>query len=84
MKLSRRMPASMKRTMIRADDHGYVDPPHCNAKSKQTTPGMKRSVPMGSSWFIFSLIVSAEFLGAGTLRIRAMITNVTAPMGRFI
>jgi len=78
------MPAQTKRTKFRAGCQAYVEPLHCRANSRHATPGVKRAVPMGSGLFYFFLVVSAEALGAGTWRIRAMIRNVTTPIGRFI
>lgn len=68
MKRVMRMINRMKRTMMRASGHAYVDPPHWRARRRQTVPGRKHSVPSGSSWEICSLKVVPALEGALAFR----------------
>ena len=84
MKAIIRTPNRTRRATIRQLFQAYVDPPHCKARRRQTTPGMKKNVPTGSSFSIFSRTVRPEFAGAGALRMKAMMMSVTAPMGKLM
>lgn len=73
------------REMIRASLHGYLMPPHCRAKRKQTIPGARTILPIGSNFHRICLNVpftSSGGLDAGR-KIRRPI-RARPPMGTLI
>jgi hypothetical protein len=64
--------------------HGYVDPPHCSAKSKQTIEQMRKSAPSRSISKIFCFKVNPEDLRLGGLKKRKTTAIAIAPNGRLI
>src|SRR3569833_2528721 len=81
-------PKSTRRAMTRPSDHGYLVPPHCRARSRQMTAGMKKKVPTGANcqmrWLQGASDLVACWSRRGSGKKKAMTSSVTAPMGRLM
>lgn len=73
-----------KRAMIRALFHAYVDPPHCNARSKQIKAGIKKTDPSGSRRLKWVAIVTGSRLIISGCQSKTMASRQSAPIGRLM
>jgi len=70
--------------MMRQLLQGYVEPPHCRARRRQTTPGRKNSVPSGSSRLICVQTLAGTRFCSGGCQKKIMKTIVKPPTGRLM
>jgi hypothetical protein len=85
MKAERRTDARTRQLVTRAEDHGYVVPPHWRARRSSVVPGRKRAVPIGSSCLMCCFqdeVLAAG--GVGVWRKRVRKRKTAPPMGRLM
>jgi hypothetical protein len=79
------MKKTQKRAMMRASDHPYFVPPHCNARSSVAIDGIKTAVLSISTFIIFSRNVRFRLSVTEVSRKeRAMRKKLNPPTGRLI
>src|SRR6516164_4500695 len=85
VKIMVRQAKPTKRPIIRELCQGYVEPPHCNARRRQTTAGMRTEAPRRSSSRMQERRDWPEALDwRGMLR-KIIITAIeNAPIGRLL
>ena len=64
--------------------HGYVDPPHCRARSRQTMAQIKKKAPSRSISLIFWNKVKLFTLRLGFLKKKPTVSKAMPPNGRLI
>ena len=77
-------PKTTNSPIIRPSLQLYVEPPHCSARSNDTSPGRKNTMPMGSSRLTCVMKLAGSCFWGGGFQRNSMTTIVTAPMGRLI
>jgi hypothetical protein len=74
----------MRHPQTLESDHGYLNPPHWRARSKQTIEHIRKNAPNRSISKIFCFQLSpVDFLGGG-LKKNQTTAIATPPNGRFI
>jgi hypothetical protein len=84
IKMMIRSPKPTRSPQTFESDHGYLNPPHWSARSKQTIEHMRKNAPNRSISKIFCFQFSPVDFRGGGLKKNQTTAIATPPNGRFI